>query len=58
VSTSPEEAQEVLFAEGIGGITDMDVGPDGFLYVLSIVESKLYRIVPAAVTETTPVSQN
>lgn len=29
------DAEDVLFAQGLGKITDMDVGPDGNLYVLS-----------------------
>jgi glucose/arabinose dehydrogenase len=28
-------------------ITDLETGPDGYLYVLSIGEGKLWRIVPA-----------
>jgi DNA-binding beta-propeller fold protein YncE len=58
VANSPEEAKAVVFAEGIGGITDMEVGPDGFLYVLSLAQGKMYRIVPAAITETTSAAQN
>ena len=58
VANSPEEAKAVVFAEGIGGITDMEVGPDGLLYVLSLAQGKMYRIVPAAITETTSAAQN
>jgi aldose sugar dehydrogenase len=36
VSDTKEESQSALFASGLGGITDMQVGPDGYLYVLSI----------------------
>jgi glucose/arabinose dehydrogenase len=44
VANSPEEAKAVVFAEAIGGITDMEVGHDGFLYVLSLAQGKMYRI--------------
>ena len=30
------ELEKVLFAEGFGGITDIKVGPDGYLYILSL----------------------
>ena len=32
------ELEEVIFGRGFGGITDIQVGPDGFLYVLSVNE--------------------
>jgi aldose sugar dehydrogenase len=33
-----EEVQNVIFAEKFGGITDIKLGPDGYLYVLSLHE--------------------
>src|SRR5829696_7253717 len=36
ISNSPEELQDITFGEGFGGITDIDVGPDGYLYILSV----------------------
>ena len=38
---------EVLGSGFDGGITDLQVGPDGYLYVLTFVGS-IYRIVPIA----------
>ena len=37
-----------IFGEGFGRITDIEVGPDGFLYILSRLEDKasIFRIVP------------
>lgn len=32
---NPEEHEDIVFAKGLGRITDIDVGPDGNLYVLS-----------------------
>ena len=43
------EQQGAIFGHGFGVITDIEVGPDGYLYVLSFgKEGNLYRIVPAA----------
>ena len=36
ISQVRNETQKVTFAKGFGGITDMKVGPDGYLYVLSL----------------------
>lgn len=38
--------EEILFGEGFGGITDLTVGPDGYLYVVSIGQGKVFRILP------------
>ena len=32
------ETQNVIFAKGFGAITDMQIGPDGYLYVLSLYQ--------------------
>ncbi|MDW0176289.1 MAG: hypothetical protein QOK58_08545 [Nitrososphaeraceae archaeon] len=39
-------AKEIVFGEGFGGITDLTVGPDGYLYVVSIGQGKVFRILP------------
>jgi glucose/arabinose dehydrogenase len=43
------EADVLVFAKNFGRITDMAIGPDGYLYVLTIqgLEGTIYRIVPA-----------
>jgi hypothetical protein len=46
IADTPEEMQETIFGEGFGGITDLEVGPDGYLYVVSIGQGAIYRIVP------------
>jgi aldose sugar dehydrogenase len=49
VANTPQENKQILFAEGFGGITDIQVGPaDGYLYILSYTDGAIYRIVPAA----------
>jgi glucose/arabinose dehydrogenase len=40
------EPREVVFGTGFGGITDLTVGPDGYLYVVSISDGKIFRIMP------------
>ncbi len=47
IANSPEEVEGILFGKGFGTITDIEVSPDGQLYVLSGIRSdngKLYRI--------------
>jgi aldose sugar dehydrogenase len=39
-------AEDVIFASGLGGITDLTVGPDGYLYIVSISEGKIFRVLP------------
>ena len=39
-------AEDVIFGGGFGGITDLTVGPDGYLYVVSIGQGKIFRIMP------------
>ncbi len=58
VADTDEEYDEVLFASGFNGITDIEVGPDGYLYVLAYHErterdrthyygqGAVYRILP------------
>ena len=36
ISSSHYDLKSVLFAEGLGGIVDLQIGPDGYLYVLSL----------------------
>jgi len=41
-----ESMDEILFANGFGCITDLEFGPDGNLYVVSLTEHAIYRIMP------------
>ena len=45
VADNEDEQEQVTFGSGFNGITDIETGPDGYLYVLSFGGS-LYRIVP------------
>jgi glucose/arabinose dehydrogenase len=55
IADTPTELQSIIFGRGFGSITDIEVGPDGYLYVLSHYNtttdysegiSTIYRIVP------------
>jgi hypothetical protein len=39
-------ADPIIFGSGFGGITNIHVGPDGYLYIVSIVNEKIYKITP------------
>jgi aldose sugar dehydrogenase len=41
------QGADVIFNQGFGGITDLEVGPDGYLYIVSIGKGTIYRIVPS-----------
>jgi glucose/arabinose dehydrogenase len=46
VVDNEEELSAITFGSGFGGITDIETGPDGFLYVLSYDDGIIYRISP------------
>jgi glucose/arabinose dehydrogenase/plastocyanin len=46
-----KESEPLIFGQGFGGITDIEVGPDGYLYVLSYA-GDLYRILPTSASST------
>lgn len=45
-STGSSGVRELIFGEEFGGITDLKIGPDGYLYVVSVGLGKIFRIVP------------
>jgi glucose/arabinose dehydrogenase len=48
-----ETMDEIIIGTGFGCVTDIERGPDGFLYVVSLSESTIYRILPTNNTVTT-----
>jgi aldose sugar dehydrogenase len=47
VSNNDTENEDIMFGEGFGGISDLEVGPyDGYLYIVSLGHGSIYRIVP------------
>ena len=45
LADSDDENEGIIFGEGFGAITDIEVGPDGYLYIVGI-QGTIYRIVP------------
>lgn len=48
IANSSSELNEIIFAQGFSIITDIEVGYDGYLYILSYVDRSIYRIAPKA----------
>jgi glucose/arabinose dehydrogenase len=46
VADTDKELNNVIFGGGFGTITDLEIGPDGYLYFVALDEGKIYRIVP------------
>ena len=48
IANNNGELNELVFANGFGKVTDMEIGPDGFLYILSTQKhsTSIYRISP------------
>lgn len=44
VADSDSEVQSTIFGEGFGVPTDLEIGPDGMLYVTSLRDGSVYRI--------------
>ena len=42
-----QEFAPLISGTGFGGITDIKTGPDGLLYILSIGDGAIYKIMPA-----------
>ncbi|HKQ21107.1 MAG TPA: PQQ-dependent sugar dehydrogenase [Nitrososphaeraceae archaeon] len=47
VVDTDSENEGIIFGEGFGGISDLEIGPDGYLYLISIGQGKIFRILPA-----------
>jgi len=46
VANKGDNIDETIFGLGFGGITDIEIGPDGNLYVLSLTDGMIYKILP------------
>lgn len=45
-SSGTEDLGQIIFGEGFDAVTDIEVGPDGYLYVVSHKDGKIYKISP------------
>ena len=41
-----ESLDEIEFGNGFGCITDLKFGPDGNLYIVSLSDNVIYRVIP------------
>jgi len=48
IADDSNELQEVIFGSGFGGITDVKVGPDGLLYLVSFAQGKIFVVSRAS----------
>jgi glucose/arabinose dehydrogenase len=46
VANRGESQDEIIFGTGFGCVTDVEVGPDGLLYIVSLSEGTIFRILP------------
>jgi glucose/arabinose dehydrogenase len=46
VADNMKELKNAIFGRGFGGITDMQIGPDGYLYILSLQEGGSNCLTP------------
>jgi glucose/arabinose dehydrogenase len=46
IADTERELDKLIFAGDFGTITDLNIGPDGYLYFVVYSEGKIYRIVP------------
>lgn len=49
---------EIILGTGFGCVTDIKVGPDGFVYVVSLSDGVIYRLVPKQYYDPTQVPQD
>ena len=50
IANNDTELSSAIFGN-FGSITDLEVGPDGYLYIVSIGEGAIFRIVPRGTSE-------
>jgi len=47
IANNDDELSDIIFAKNLSSITDLETGPDGFLYVVSPSKGTIWRIVPS-----------
>lgn len=56
VADSGDSLEEIILAEGLGCITNIRTGPDGYLYITSYSHDTIYRVLPASAASTQQTS--
>jgi len=46
VVNSGHHMEEIVFGKNFGGMTDIEIGPDGLIYIVSLIDGAIYRIIP------------
>ncbi|MGI0026774.1 MAG: PQQ-dependent sugar dehydrogenase [Nitrosopumilaceae archaeon] len=52
VVNTGDSMNEIILGSGFGCMTDIKVGPDGLLYIVSLSDGVIYRIVPKSMIQT------
>ena len=58
VVNADESLDEIIVGTGFGCVTDVERGPDGFLYIVSLSEGTIYRIIPKTVASISEPDNN
>jgi glucose/arabinose dehydrogenase len=53
IANKGDPMDEIIFGTGFGCVTDIVTGPDGLLYIVSLTDGVIYRIVPKTVMPAT-----
>ncbi len=46
-----DSMDEIIFGTGFGCVSDVITGPDGLLYIVSLTDGTIYRIVPNSISQ-------
>jgi hypothetical protein len=46
LADTDDELEDIIFGRDFGGITDIEVGPDGYMYIIPITQGKIFKISP------------
>ncbi len=57
VANIGDSQDEIVFGTGFGAITDVKMGPDGFLYIVSFSDGTIYRVIPISSPEAKMINQ-
>jgi glucose/arabinose dehydrogenase len=49
VVNTDDSFDEIIFGSGFGCITDLEIGPDGLLYIVSLSEGTIFRMIPQSI---------
>lgn len=54
VADYDDSLEEIIVAEGLGCVTNIRTGPDGYLYITSYSHDAIYRVLPASAVSSQP----